>query len=279
MIVVGRAALDQVFDDYIATSQTAVDLPSGGTAVLRPERAIVLDSISYSYPENERTALKNVSLEIGACTTVGIVGGTGAGKTTLVDLVLGLLSPTEGEIRIDDTALTNANMRPWQRAIGYVPQSIYLVDDTVTRNIAFGLPTEEIDAEKVERASRLAALHDFVVNELPLGYDTIVGERGVRLSGGQRQRIGIARALYNTPSLLILDEATSALDNITEKVVIEAVENMRNEMTIVMIAHRLSTVRRCDVIHVMERGTVVASGTYDQLLEGNELFRKMAVGT
>jgi ABC-type multidrug transport system fused ATPase/permease subunit len=278
-IVVGQAALDQVYNDYIATSRTAVDLPSGGTTVLRPQRAIVLDGVSYSYPENERTALKKVSVEIAACTTVGIVGGTGAGKTTLVDLILGLLSPTEGEIRVDDTPLSNANMRPWQRAIGYVPQSIFLVDDTVTRNIAFGLPSNEIDTEKVERAARLAALHDFVMNELPLGYDTIVGERGVRLSGGQRQRIGIARALYNTPSLLILDEATSALDNITEKVVIEAVENMRNEMTIVMIAHRLSTVRRCDVIHVMERGTIVASGTYDELLEGSELFRKMAVGS
>ena len=278
-MVVGRAALDQVFDDYVATSRTAVDLPSGGSAVLRPERSITLDGVSYSYPEHERTALKKVSLDIKACTTVGIVGGTGAGKTTLVDLILGLLAPTEGVIRIDDTPLTNANMRPWQRAIGYVPQSIFLIDETVTRNIAFGLPPEEIDPAKVERAARLAALHDFVVNELPLGYDTIVGERGVRLSGGQRQRIGIARALYNTPSLLILDEATSALDNITEKVVMEAVENMRSEMTIVMIAHRLSTVRRCDVIHVMERGTVVASGTYDELLEGSELFRKMAVGT
>jgi ABC-type multidrug transport system fused ATPase/permease subunit len=240
---------------------------------------VVLDRVSYSYPEHSRTALKDVSLEIRTCTTVGIVGGTGAGKTTLVDMILGLLTPSSGEIRIDDVPLGIENMRPWQRAIGYVPQSIYLVDDTVARNIAFGLPPEAIDQAAIERAARLAALHDFVLSELPEGYNTIVGERGVRLSGGQRQRIGIARALYNQPSLLILDEATSALDNITERVVMEAVDTMRHEMTIVMIAHRLSTVRQCDVIHVMERGAIVASGTYDDLLDGNELFRKMAVGT
>jgi ABC-type multidrug transport system fused ATPase/permease subunit len=276
---VGQAALDQVYDDYMASSKTAIDMPSGGTSILRPERQVVLDKISYSYPKHNRTALKDVSLEIRTCTTVGIVGGTGAGKTTLVDVILGLLTPDSGEIRIDDTPLGLANMRPWQRAIGYVPQSIYLIDDTVARNIAFGLPAEEIDQAAIERAAKLAALHDFVTTELPDGYNTIVGERGVRLSGGQRQRIGIARALYNEPSLLILDEATSALDNITERVVMEAVDTMRHEMTIVMIAHRLSTVRQCDVIHIMERGTIVASGTYDELLDGNELFRKMAVGT
>ncbi len=278
-MVVGQAALDQVYEDFVASSKTAIDLPTGGTSVLRPERAVVLDRVSYSYPEHSRTALKDVSLEIRTCTTVGIVGGTGAGKTTLVDMILGLLTPSSGEIRIDDVPLGIENMRPWQRAIGYVPQSIYLVDDTVARNIAFGLPPEAIDQAAIERAARLAALHDFVLSELPEGYNTIVGERGVRLSGGQRQRIGIARALYNQPSLLILDEATSALDNITERVVMEAVDTMRHEMTIVMIAHRLSTVRQCDVIHVMERGAIVASGTYDDLLDGNELFRKMAVGT
>jgi ABC-type multidrug transport system fused ATPase/permease subunit len=278
-MVVGQAALDQVYEDYVESSKTAIDLPSGGTSILRPEHAVVLDKVSYSYPEHSRTALKDVSLEIRTCTTVGIVGGTGAGKTTLVDMILGLLAPTSGEIRIDDVPLGIQNLRPWQRAIGYVPQSIYLVDDTVARNIAFGLPAEAIDQAAIERAAKLAALHDFVLAELPDGYDTIVGERGVRLSGGQRQRIGIARALYNEPSLLILDEATSALDNITERVVMEAVDTMRHEMTIVMIAHRLSTVRQCDVIHVMERGSIVASGTYDDLLDGNELFRKMAVGT
>ena len=159
-----------------------------------------------------------------------------------------------------------------------MPQSIFLTDDTIAANIAFGVPKGRIDMAAVERAARTAALHDFVSTELPKGYDTIVGERGVRLSGGQRQRIGIARALYRDPSLLIMDEATSALDNITERVVMEAVQNVRADKTIILIAHRLSTVRDCDTIFLMEHGRVVAQGTYDELVSGNETFRRMAIG-
>jgi len=278
-ILVGQASLEQIYDDFMKASKTAVNLPSGGDKRLGLERAITLDNVAFSYPAAERTALRNVSLQIPKCTTVGIVGGTGAGKTTLVDLVLGLLTPDSGEIRIDDAPLSRNNLRSWQRSIGYVPQSIFLTEDSVRQNIAFGVPQEEIDSQAVERASRLAALHDFVMTELPDGYETLVGERGVRLSGGQRQRIGIARALYHSPSLLILDEATSALDNITERVVMEAVETIRHEMTIIMIAHRLSTVRNCDVIHVMEKGSVASSGTYDELLRDSALFQRMAVGS
>jgi ABC-type multidrug transport system fused ATPase/permease subunit len=278
-ILVGQASLEQIHDDFMTASRTAVDLPSGGDTRLSLEKAITLEKVAFSYPSSERTALRNVSLEIPKCTTVGIVGGTGAGKTTLVDLVLGLLTPDSGEIRIDDTPLSNDNLRSWQRSIGYVPQSIFLTEDSVRQNVAFGVPPESIDDQAVERASRLAALHDFVMSDLPDGYETLVGERGVRLSGGQRQRIGIARALYHSPSLLILDEATSALDNITERVVMEAVETIRQEMTIIMIAHRLSTVRNCDVIHVMENGSVASSGTYDELLRDSALFQRMAVGS
>lgn len=278
-ILVGQASLEQIYDDFMKASKTAVDLPTGGDGRLNLERAITLENVAFSYPAAERTALRNVSLEIPKCTTVGIVGGTGAGKTTLVDLVLGLLTPDSGEIRIDDTPLSRDNLRTWQRSIGYVPQSIFLIDDSVRQNIAFGVPKEAIDDQAVERAARLAALHDFVMEDLPDAYETIVGERGVRLSGGQRQRIGIARALYHTPSLLILDEATSALDNITERVVMEAVETIRDEMTIIMIAHRLSTVRNCDVIYVMENGSVASSGTYDELLRDSALFQRMAVGS
>ncbi len=260
--------------------------PQPGTAARAPKqgrpsrcsRDLELRHIDYSYATAERTALKDVNLKIPARSTIGIVGGTGAGKTTLIDLILGLLSPQEGEILVDGAPITSANLRAWQRSLGYVPQSIYLTDESVAQNIAFGVPREKIDRAAVERAARIAALHDFVLEELPKGYDTIVGERGVRLSGGQRQRIGIARALYTDPSLLIMDEATSALDNITERAVMEAVDNIRHDRTIILIAHRLSTVRGCDTIFLLERGGVAASGTYDELVKGSETFRKMAVG-
>jgi ATP-binding cassette, subfamily B, bacterial PglK len=209
---------------------------------------------------------------------VGIVGGTGAGKTTLVDLILGLLTPDDGVIRVDGTAVTAENLRAWQKTLGYVPQSIFLTDDTVAANIAFGVAKDQIDMAAVERAARIAALHDFVLSDLPEGYATFVGERGVRLSGGQRQRIGIARALYRDPTLLIMDEATSALDNITERVVMEAVQRIRADKTIILIAHRLTTVKTCDTIFLMERGRLLAQGSYDELLAGNEVFRRMVAG-
>ena len=166
-------------------------------------------------------------------------------------------------------------MRGWQKSIGYVPQHIFLTDDTVTANIAFGVRPKDVDVAAVERAARIAELHDFVLRELPKGYDTMLGERGVRLSGGQRQRIGIARALYHDPDVLVLDEATSALDNVTEKVVMDAVHNLGRQKTIIMIAHRLSTVRDCDTIFLLEQGRVVAQGPYDALVETNAEFRRL----
>jgi ABC-type multidrug transport system fused ATPase/permease subunit len=237
-----------------------------------------LKGLDYAYSAAGRPAVRGIDIRIPARTTIGIVGGTGAGKTTVIDLILGLLTPQAGEILVDGVAITEANRRAWQRSLGYVPQSIYLTDDSIARNIAFGIPADRIDMEAVERAARIAALHDFVVQDLPKGYQTLVGERGVRLSGGQRQRIGIARALYSDPSLLILDEATSALDNITERVVMEAVQNIRADKTIILIAHRLTTVRQCDAIFLLEKGQVASVGTYDELVAQNETFRKMAAG-
>ncbi len=272
-----RTVLDTLVNDHGAavpwssSAQTAL-------APLRLDRELTLSGISFTYSTAGRAALHGLDMTIKARTTVGIVGGTGAGKTTLVDLVLGLLTTDTGTIAVDGTPITQANLRTWQKALGYVPQAIFLTDDTIAANIAFGIPKDQIDMAAVERAARTAALHDFVTSDLPLRYDTIVGERGVRLSGGQRQRIGIARALYRDPALLIMDEATSALDNITERVVMEAVQNIRADKTIVLIAHRLSTVRSCDVIFLLEHGRVVAQGTYDELVSGNETFRKMAVG-
>ncbi len=273
-----RAILEVVVDDYRSAPSWSANGLRTPTEPLKFERELQLSGIGFSYATAVRPALLGLDMMISARTTVGIVGGTGAGKTTLVDLILGLLTPDSGELSVDGTVINRANLRAWQTALGYVPQSIFLTDDTVASNIAFGVPKDSIDMEAVERAARTAALHDFVTNDLPEGYATKVGERGVRLSGGQRQRIGIARALYRDPALLILDEATSALDNITERVVMEAVHNIRHDKTIILIAHRLSTVRTCDTIFLMENGRVVAQGRYEDLVSGNETFRKMAIG-
>ena len=273
----GKAVLDTIVADYVAAPR--FDRQAGSDApALKLDQGLALSKVSFRYAKAERTALDRLDMNIPARTTVGLVGGTGAGKTTLVDLILGLLSPDSGEIRADGIKLTDENMVLWQKSIGYVPQSIYLTDDTIAANIAFGVPKDQIDMAAVEHAARAAALHDFVIAELPQGYATMVGERGVRLSGGQRQRIGIARALYRKPSLLIMDEATSALDNITERVVMEAVQNIRADTTIILIAHRLTTVKDCDQIFLMEKGRIAAQGTYYELVSGNETFRNMAVG-
>lgn len=177
---------------------------------------------------------------------------------------------------VDGLPVKDDDIKEWQRCIGYVPQSIFLTDDSVAANIALGVAPEDINRQAVEQACRIANLHDFVTRELPEGYDTPVGERGIRLSGGQRQRIGIARALYHDPELLIFDEATSALDSVTEQAVMDAVYNLGHKKTIVMIAHRLSTVRECDRIHLLERGRIVAAGTFDELFATSEAFRVMA---
>jgi ABC-type multidrug transport system fused ATPase/permease subunit len=239
-------------------------------------QVIQLNRVSYRYPNALHPALKGIDISIRVHSTVGFVGATGSGKTTMVDVILGLLEPQEGHLSVDDRPITAANLRQWQRAIGYVPQHIYLADQSVAANIAFGQHVEYIDLHAVERAAKIANLHEFVVSELPQGYDTAIGEHGVRLSGGQRQRIGIARALYHNPRVLILDEATSALDNLTEQAVMEAVNNLGHDITIILIAHRLSTVRQCDQIYLMERGEVKAHGTFNELSQANERFRAMA---
>jgi ABC-type multidrug transport system fused ATPase/permease subunit len=235
-----------------------------------------LDSVRYDYPGAVRPAVYDVSLKIPVCATVGLVGSTGSGKTTLVDIILGLLIPEKGTLHVDGKLISPDNVRNWQRSIGYVPQNIYLADTTVSANIAFGLDSKQIDIKAVELAARIANLHDFVSKEMPNGYETVIGERGVRLSGGQRQRIGIARALYHDPDVLILDEATSALDNLTEKAVMDAVNTLSHKKTIILIAHRLTTVQNCDCIYMLEKGKIVHSGTYDQLFENCEDFRRLA---
>jgi ABC-type multidrug transport system fused ATPase/permease subunit len=273
----GRPSLDALHRDITSLRITGQNLHDAHRVPPLPlrERLEVRDAW-FNYPGTERSALRGFDLTIRANTTIGIVGGTGAGKTTAIDLILGLLSPERGEVLVDGIPVSRETLRGWQNNIGYVPQHIYLIDDSVAANIAFGIEPGKIDMEAVERAARLAELHGFVMEELPEGYQTHVGERGVRLSGGQRQRIGIARALYSNPDVLILDEATSALDNLTERAVMDAVRNLGHAKTIIMIAHRLSTVRRCDEIFLMEHGRVAASGAYEDLIEKNSTFREMA---
>jgi len=269
-------ALDALHADLMRL-QPAHPNPSQDAIALR--QAITLNQIQYRYPNAPQPALKSLSLTIPAKSMVGFVGATGSGKTTTVDLILGLLEAQQGTLAVDGQVITEHNRRAWQRAIGYVPQQIYLADDTVAANIAFGLDAKDIDQEAVERAAKIANLHEFVINELPQQYQTTVGERGVRLSGGQRQRIGIARALYHNPQVLILDEATSALDNLTEQAVMEAVNNLGHDITIILIAHRISTVRQCDQIYLLERGKVKAGGTFDELVVNNAQFKSMASRT
>jgi ABC-type multidrug transport system fused ATPase/permease subunit len=268
--------LDNVHRDMMQTRVEPVVSVATPRAPLRLREHLDLLDVHYAYPQADRLALRGLNLKIMANTTVGIVGGTGAGKTTAVDIILGLLRPDEGELKVDGVPVTTQNLRSWQDVLGYVPQQIFLIDDTVAANIAFGIPLEKRDQAAIERAAELAELHGFVTKEMPKGYDTTVGERGVRLSGGQRQRIGIARALYHDPDVLILDEATSALDNLTERAVMDAVHNLGRKKTIIMIAHRLTTIRNCDRIFLMEKGKVSAEGTYDELIADSEAFSRMA---
>ena len=207
---------------------------------------------------------------------MAFVGPTGAGKTTLVDIILGLLSPQQGKLLVDGVAVERSNLINWQINIGYVPQHIFLGDDKVIRNIAFGLPDKEIDREAVEYAAKVANIHDFILDELPDGYDTWIGEDGIRLSGGQRQRIGIARAIYHNPDVLVFDEATSALDGVTEEAVLQAMENAAKLKTLIVIAHRLTTVKNCNMVYIIDKGKITGQVTYEELLGSNKQFQAMA---
>ena len=263
-------SLDKLYNDIKNLSIPNIDKDQG-TLLIKND--VILKNIFYNYPNSSRTVLKNISLKISAKSSVGLVGTTGSGKTTTVDIILGLLEAQKGTLEVDGKIIDKQNCRSWQRSIGYVPQHIYLSDDTVAANIAFGVEPIDISLDAVEKASKIANLHEFVVNELDNKYQTTIGERGIRLSGGQRQRIGIARALYHNPQVLILDEATSALDNKTEKAVMDAVNNLSKDITIILIAHRLSTVKKCDKIILLENGEIKNQGKFEELIKVNENFR------
>ncbi len=277
------AALDDLYADLVGErlsdereglleeGEDAARAVSGG---VRFERHIEVRGLTFTYPGAPAPALKSISMSIPRNSTVGLVGHTGAGKTTLADLLLGLYQPSGGDILVDGVPVTGDRLFSWRRRIGYVPQQIFLADNTIRRNIAFGIPEREIDDARMVRAARIAHLDEFV-QTLPAAYDTVVGDRGVRLSGGQRQRVGIARALYDDPDVLIMDEATSALDNVTENAVMEAIHELSGRKTMVLVAHRLTTVQDCDRIFLLQDGRLAAAGTYDDLMGASESFRAL----
>lgn len=273
------AALDAIRDDLRASSLD--DSKALGSSKqqsdqhLVPKQSITLQDATFYYPGKSQPALRNLTINIPVNKVIGLVGASGSGKSTAIDLLLGLIQPQIGTLLVDGQPLNQNQLRAWQNTLGFVAQSIFLADSSIRENIAFGLPAGDIEEAKVKQAATMAHLNE-LIEELPNGLDTRVGERGVQLSGGQRQRIGIARALYHDAEVLILDEATSALDGITEKLIMDAIHDFSGKKTIIMIAHRLATVKQCDQIYLMAAGKVVDSGTYGELSDRNTTFKRMA---
>jgi ABC-type bacteriocin/lantibiotic exporter with double-glycine peptidase domain len=235
---------------------------------------IFLKNICFKYPNLNKNILNYIDVTFPAKSITGLVGPTGSGKTTIIDIVLGLLEPQKGSIIIDTEIINKNNLHTWQKLIGYVPQNINLIDDSVISNIAFGEGSnEDIDIERVIKVSKIVQLHNFILNNLPNQYQTKVGERGVKLSGGQRQRIGIARALYHSPKVLVLDEATSALDDETEKEIMDTIKSLSKNLTIIMVAHRRNTIKYCDLIYKINKGQVDTYGTFEDLFKEKTYFK------
>lgn len=273
------AAFDAIKEDLKASRQID-DHPEGQSKPAEQpdvvlKQCIALEDVTFTYPGKNQPALRSLSVEIPANHSIAFVGASGSGKSTLVDLVIGLLVPDEGKIMIDGKPLTSHNVRAWQNSIGLVSQSIYLSDASIRENVAYGIPAEQIDTDRVIEVLKLAHL-DELIAELPNGIETRVGERGVQLSGGQRQRIGIARSLYHNPEILVFDEATSSLDGITEKSIMEAISEFAGKKTIILIAHRFTTIQQCDLIYYMEKGRVIDQGTYEELMTRNKQFKAMS---
>jgi ATP-binding cassette subfamily B protein len=266
---VSLAKVLELLDQPIA----AEALSTNGNALIF-KKEVRFSEVRFRYAPDAPWILDRFNLTIRKGTRVGFVGSTGSGKTTVLDLLMGLLTPSEGELLVDGAPIVGDRVRPWQRAIAHVPQSIFLADTSIAQNIAFGVPLHAIDLDRVRQAAKRAQIAEFIENR-PDGYDARVGERGVQLSGGQRQRIGIARALYKQASVLVFDEATSALDNATEQSVMDAIDGLDRELTILLIAHRLSTVRRCDMIVEIGEGRVIAQGAFGDLLESSASFKNM----
>lgn len=265
--------LDRLHADLVSSLQTEPQPTDYSPIAFR--ESIHLQNLTFRYENTDQPVIRELTLDIPKGKTIAFVGSTGSGKSTLIDLIVGLLSSNEGVIKIDDTTLTPENARAWQEHLAYVPQDVFLFDDTVARNIAIGEEEADMDKQRMVQAAKLADIHNFIQTELKDGYQSEVGENGVRLSGGQRQRIGLARALYHRPEVLILDEATSALDSITEKGIIEALHTVQEGITTIIIAHRLSTVRHADQIYILKDGQIASAGTYDELMLSDHTFQTM----
>ena len=265
-----KASVDALYDDL---KRLKISDLSNEKKVLELKKEINLNNISFSYPNSSELNLQNINLKIPVGSDVGIVGITGSGKSTLIDIILGLHKPKNGNLEVDGVKIDNFNRRSWQQSIGYVPQQIFLFDDTIASNIAFGIDPKNIDQEAVEKAAKIANIHKFIVNDLPLKYKTLIGERGIRLSGGQRQRLGIARALYHNPKVLVLDEATNALDVHTEQIVIEEIKKIQEDRTMIVITHRLNSVKDFDNIIIIEKGQIKQEGKFEKLKNLSEYFK------
>jgi ATP-binding cassette subfamily C protein len=269
-----RAPMEEVYEDWVRLGREAVAEASNGSQPIPFGDRISIEQLTFCYPGADRVTLQGIDVSIGRGESIGVVGPTGAGKSTLIDLILGLLAPDQGRITVDGVDISG-RIRAWQDQIGYVPQSIYLTDDSIRRNVAFGIEDAEIDEERVDTAIRMAQIDEFI-GGLSEGLDTLVGERGVRLSGGQRQRIAVARALYNDPEVLVFDEATAALDPKTERELTREIETLQHKKTLIIIAHRLSTVRQCDRVIFLDQGRIVDVAPFEELHARNAEFRKMA---
>lgn len=269
------SAFDSLEKDLIDSQESKTVKPAQTSGKLSPKKFIELSDIHLSYPGKDEKALNGLSINIPVNQVIGLVGASGSGKSTAIDVLLGLIQPQQGGLAVDNQELKGEQLRAWQNNVGFVPQAIFLADASIKENIAFGIPLEEISIERVDRAAQMAHL-DELLERLSEGLDTRVGERGIQLSGGQRQRIGIARALYDDAEVLVLDEATSALDGITEKLVMDAIHDFSGKKTIIMIAHRLATVKACNIIYLLDKGKVVDEGSYQQLVERNSHFQQLA---
>ena len=269
------ASFESIKQDLIESSKIQTTSNNSYQTNLNPMRKISLEDVSFTYPSKEAPTLNQINISISANSVVGIVGESGSGKSTLINILLGLIEPQEGLLKIDDTEINDKNRRSWQNTIGFVAQNIFLSEGTIYENVAFGIPRDKINLEQVQTALELAHLTE-LIKSLEQGIHTKVGERGVQLSGGQRQRIGIARALYHEAQVLVFDEATSSLDGITEKMIIEAIHKFSGQKTIIMVAHRLKTVKKCDLIFFIDKGKLVDKGTFQELVDKNVHFKNLA---
>jgi ABC-type multidrug transport system fused ATPase/permease subunit len=264
MLRVSRAAIETIHRDLGLNISTG----DSSTVGVFEFEALTTEALGFQYEQMDSEVLKDISILINKGEAVGFVGQSGSGKSTLIDILLGLLEPKSGSVRVNGLEIGDCK-RSWQHIVGYIPQTIFLMDDSLRRNIAIGIADNEIDDVAIFEALKSAQLEDFVAS-LPEGLDTVVGERGVRLSGGQRQRIGIARALYHQPSVLVLDEATSSLDTETEKGVMQAVQALQGDKTVIIVAHRLSTVEYCDRLYRLDAGRIVDEGTFDEVMNRSQ---------